>query len=346
MASVGHIAVGLAAARAYDTSRAPRWTSMAAWSALAMLPDLDVIGFALGVPYGDPWGHRGATHSLTMAATLSIVMILIARRRGYPLGRTALFTSLALASHGILDTMTDGGLGCALLWPFSLTRYFAPWRPIPVAPIGLEYLSAYGAIVSTIELALFSPLFVYALRPRRLTMRPLPASAWTLLWLAAVWLIASGDPIRESILGVALRENVSFSSGYSEAAFRSVTAGMPDETVHSLLGTPRNESWYYPPRDQPTLRAEDAGVNAVRNECLGVGFEYGFSMFAADPGTCERLGIWTGTSIDDVRRILGVPREACWEYSWSPTGSFHRLRMVCFLNSRVDLVFRRWVRGP
>jgi inner membrane protein len=27
--------------------------------ALAMLPDLDVIGFALGVQYGDPWGHRG-----------------------------------------------------------------------------------------------------------------------------------------------------------------------------------------------------------------------------------------------------------------------------------------------
>ena len=167
MASVGHIAVGMAAARAYDIRRAPRWTAMAAWSALAMLPDLDVIGFALGVKYGDPWGHRGATHSLTMAVALSAVMTLIARRRGYPPGRTALFTTAVLASHGILDTMTDGGLGCALLWPFSLTRFFAPWRPIPVAPIGLDFLSLYGAIVSATELALFSPLFVYALRPRR-----------------------------------------------------------------------------------------------------------------------------------------------------------------------------------
>ena len=24
--------------------------------------------------------------------------------------------------------------GCAFFWPFDLTRYFLPWRPIPVAP--------------------------------------------------------------------------------------------------------------------------------------------------------------------------------------------------------------------
>src|SRR5260221_12027972 len=100
MASVGHIAVGMAAARAYDSSRTTRWTSMAAWSALAMLPDLDVIGFALGVKYGDPWGHRGAAHSLTMAAALSVVMTLVARRRGDPLGPTAWFTTIWLARHG------------------------------------------------------------------------------------------------------------------------------------------------------------------------------------------------------------------------------------------------------
>src|SRR5438093_10023535 len=119
MASVGHIAVGMAAARAYDASHAPKWTSMAMWSALAMLPDLDVVGFALGVRYGDPWGHRGATHSLLMAAALGIALSVIAWRRGLPFGRTALFTVGVIASHGLLDTMTDGGLGAALLWPFS-----------------------------------------------------------------------------------------------------------------------------------------------------------------------------------------------------------------------------------
>ena len=41
--------------------------------------------------------------------------------------------------------MIDGGLGCALFWPFDLTRYFAPWRPIPVAPIGMDFFSPHGA---------------------------------------------------------------------------------------------------------------------------------------------------------------------------------------------------------
>ena len=67
MASIGHIAVGLAAARAYDPERPPRWPAMVAWSALSLLPDIDVVGFLRGVPYGAPWGHRGATHSLTLA---------------------------------------------------------------------------------------------------------------------------------------------------------------------------------------------------------------------------------------------------------------------------------------
>jgi hypothetical protein len=61
----------------------------------------------------------------------------------------------------------DGGLGCALLWPFDLTRYFAPWRPIPVSPIGLSFLSPYGLMVALTELVFFAPLFVYALRRRR-----------------------------------------------------------------------------------------------------------------------------------------------------------------------------------
>nr|HRC76832.1 rhodanese-like domain-containing protein [Kouleothrix sp.] len=33
--------------------------------------------------------------------------------------------------HGVLDAMTDGGLGVAFFAPFSATRYFFPFRPIP-----------------------------------------------------------------------------------------------------------------------------------------------------------------------------------------------------------------------
>jgi len=130
MASIGHIAVGMAAARAHDPQRPPRWPSLALWSALSLLPDIDVVGFLRGVPYGAPWGHRGATHSLTLAIVGGIAVGVAARWFKRPALRLAVFASLVLASHGLLDTMTDGGLGAALRWPFSLTRYFARlWGP-------------------------------------------------------------------------------------------------------------------------------------------------------------------------------------------------------------------------
>jgi inner membrane protein len=44
-----------------------------------------------------------------------------------------------MASHGLLDALTNGGLGPALLWPFSAERYFAPITPIRVSPIGTNF---------------------------------------------------------------------------------------------------------------------------------------------------------------------------------------------------------------
>jgi membrane-bound metal-dependent hydrolase YbcI (DUF457 family) len=79
----------------------------------------------------------------------------------------AALTAAVFASHVVLDTMTDGGLGCALLWPFSNRRYFAPWNPIPVAPIGKAFFSRRGLSVAMVELLLFTPFLVYVLWPRR-----------------------------------------------------------------------------------------------------------------------------------------------------------------------------------
>jgi inner membrane protein len=56
------------------------------------------------------------------------------------------------ASHGVLDAMTDGGLGIAFFAPFDNTRYFFPFRPIKVSPIGLAFLSARGLDVVWSEL--------------------------------------------------------------------------------------------------------------------------------------------------------------------------------------------------
>ena len=130
MASLGHIAVGMAASRFDRPNDAPRWSSMAWWSALSLLPDADVVGFSLGVNYGDPWGHRGATHSFTFSVVVGLAVGLAARWWRLPglkrPGRAALIAIVVLASHAILDTMTDGGLGCALFWPFDLTRVLRP----------------------------------------------------------------------------------------------------------------------------------------------------------------------------------------------------------------------------
>src|SRR5439155_6182350 len=117
-----------------------------------------------------------------------------------PALQVALLVFGVLASHGLLDTLTDGGLGAALLWPLHLTRYFAPWRPIPVAPIGLDFFTTDGATVALSELALFLPLWLFAFQVR---VRA-PAVA---LWVALVWLIGSGDPVRERLMSLVLRDD-------------------------------------------------------------------------------------------------------------------------------------------
>ena len=170
MASVGHVLIGAAASKAYRTGQTTRWSPITAavlWSALSLSPDVDVIGFPLGIRYADEWGHRGATHSLAFALAVAALVGLIARALRLPAWRTALVAAVVVASHSLLDTMTDGGLGCALLWPFSNERFFAPWRPIPVAPIGPAFISLRGLRIAVTEVLAMSPFLIYALWPRR-----------------------------------------------------------------------------------------------------------------------------------------------------------------------------------
>jgi len=177
MASIGHVIVGMAAARVARREGQTRWSlgaSMVFWSALSLLPDADVIGFGFGIKYADEWGHRGASHSFAFAVIVSLLVGLCARLCGLPVRRTALTALVVVASHPILDTLTDGGLGCALWWPFNSARVFAPWNPIPVAPIGRAFFSSAGLSVALTELVLFVPLLAFAVWPRK---RSSPLSA-------------------------------------------------------------------------------------------------------------------------------------------------------------------------
>jgi inner membrane protein len=122
----------------------------------AAIPDADVIGFGFGVHYGDFWGHRGFTHSLAFAALLAAAVVFVGFRRARPnLNRLTLwwYFFLATASHGLLDAMTDGGLGVAFFAPFNNHRYFLPWRPIRVSPIGISrFFTHRGVVVIQSEL--------------------------------------------------------------------------------------------------------------------------------------------------------------------------------------------------
>lgn len=174
MASIGHVAVGMALGRfeAGSASWKRRVALMGFLSLLALLPDADVVAFALRIPYAAPWGHRGASHSFVFAGAVALAVAALARWKGESAPRWGLLTFLAVGSHGILDTLTDGGLGAALYWPFSDARIFAPVRPLPVAPIGAGMLTARGLYVSLVELLVFLPAWAYALWPVRRTRTP------------------------------------------------------------------------------------------------------------------------------------------------------------------------------
>ena len=341
MASLGHVAIGLVAAKAYDTNRAWRWSSALCWSALSLLPDIDVVGFSFGINYADPWGHRGATHSLAIALIVGLVVGVAARAVKRPAINTALFAIGVLATHPLLDTMTDGGLGCALFWPIDSTRYFAPWRPIPVAPIGVAFFSSAGVIVALIELLLFAPLLVVALRPATKKARPLLMGSIGLS-LATAWLTTSHDTVRETIIGVLAREDTAHTPGFSDRAFRQITPGLSDTSVRQVLGEPHGESWFYPPRHKTLQSAAETSLASFPDECIGVRFEEGIVVSANGARACGTAGVRVGLERRAVEQLLGRPREACWQYTWSPTGRPHRVRMVCFVNNTVDAAISLW----
>ena len=182
---ITHAAVPLALWCAADRGRIPPRLLVAGVIA-AMLPDADVLAFALHIPYADAFGHRGASHSLLFAGVLAALAAAFAffgsgrpwsaqhssgSRRPWSAvscqprlaptkagptvastGQAAVFVFVCAASHPPLDAMTSGGLGVALAWPWSEHRFFAPWRPIRVSPFAPQFFSARGVATLLSEL--------------------------------------------------------------------------------------------------------------------------------------------------------------------------------------------------
>lgn len=129
------------------SERPPRFWILAI--VCSVLPDIDVLGFNFGIRYGDLFGHRGISHSLLFALFVGLLVVLSAFRSIPRFSRQwfsmVLFFFLVTASHGFLDAFTSGGLGIAFFSPFDTTRYFFPWTPVLVSPIGIgSFINLWG----------------------------------------------------------------------------------------------------------------------------------------------------------------------------------------------------------
>jgi inner membrane protein len=168
MATVfSHAVFGLAISAFAPVAGARTRVALAA-ALCAVVPDIDVVTFWFGVRWGHMLGHRGITHSLAFAAVLAAVVVLVMFRGGTKGGRLLglwLVLLAATSSHGVLDAMTDGGIGVAFFAPFDRTRYFLPWRPIPVSPLGItRFFSDRGlAIVQAEVVLVWVPAAILAL---------------------------------------------------------------------------------------------------------------------------------------------------------------------------------------
>ena len=139
-----HGLVGVGLGVLYTRRKVPPMFWLAT-AGLTMLPDLDVWAFRLGIPYEAPFGHRGFSHSLVFALVAgAAAAALLARSLGTRFLDLWGFFFLATASHGLLDAFTNGGAGVAFFWPLDNARYFFPWRPIRVSPIGRHFFGAEG----------------------------------------------------------------------------------------------------------------------------------------------------------------------------------------------------------
>jgi len=147
---LGHAAAALALGAAFHRDGWPK-RAYAIGALCAVLPDLDVVGLRLGIPYGSLLGHRGLSHALLAAGLLGGLALALCFPRRERSARLAVYLVLAAASHGLLDAMTTGGMGIAFFAPFEDSRRFLPWRPIRVSPLALSmaHLARFLAVLAS-----------------------------------------------------------------------------------------------------------------------------------------------------------------------------------------------------
>ncbi len=151
---ISHGVVAIAAGKLYSKNEAIIFWLLSI--VCSILPDADALSFIIGIRYGSTFGHRGFSHSILFATLIALIIVSFGFReiklnskRWWAL--LIYFSSIGIL-HGILDAMTNGGLGVGFFIPFESSRYFLPFRPIEVSPLGLNGLiTAQGVKVMISE---------------------------------------------------------------------------------------------------------------------------------------------------------------------------------------------------
>jgi len=160
MASVfGHAIIGYTITKAASIKNY-KWLLLLAILS-SILPDLDVLTFNFGIPYSHPFGHRGFTHSIVFAIIWAVLLMFFFGKQNRVLWFVVIFFSTVF--HGILDAMTTGGKGIGFFIPFNNERFFFPFRPIQVSPLGIEkFFSEWGiqVILSEVKYILIPCIIV------------------------------------------------------------------------------------------------------------------------------------------------------------------------------------------
>ena len=162
-----HALVPLAAAVAF-AKRPVHWKLVIAAMVAASLPDADGIwSHFLHPAPASVLSHRGAAHSLFAALFAGLIVSPFHKWFQVRPLTAGVVIAASMASHGILDMMTDLGKPVAYLWPLSSVRLFADWRPIHSGEVHWAHLliQAFARLNSELW-QLIVPMFVIAIAVR------------------------------------------------------------------------------------------------------------------------------------------------------------------------------------
>ena len=110
-----HPAVPLAIGLGLGSGIVPRRLLVAGVVA-SIIPDLDVVVFRFGIAYDSALAHRGFSPSIAFALAAGLIGMCACRAFKAQWFVAFAFLFVATASHGVLDSFTNGGQGIAFLF--------------------------------------------------------------------------------------------------------------------------------------------------------------------------------------------------------------------------------------